>query len=592
MSYILGASSGLWGIARQKGAYESLSTLGIYRKAMQAITKGINFIQIDIDNISEFSEIDLKEKMEKVKKMGISYGFHAESAAGGGRSEYVLLDSSIEEDYLLTHKRLEQTIEKVGEIGGTYIVYHASESPGYLEMGRDLKSTRVVDFFGRPLHEFIESLPKDIKDKLLDWAVRRVEIMERVWRGRYRVSNNFEEAVEKMSQNIEDSLRRGEIYNVPSEIVEKFRKRAEEILEEKRKKDPKAELDENDRNKIVNELKPFIKSKTEEIIKKEFIEDILDFSKRSDLSYGVERVPYLIIAKYMEITNDKLFKNIVKASISYYSKIENKSDGEFLSSKGIKNTSMDDENFIKEYKLWIPAVSAKYIWGHFNKDNGKLKNLVKKRNIIIAIETAMGEEEKLRLANPLHIYYLVKELGENFSIALDLEHILSANINPEIAIDLLPEDAGKYIRVIHSGHPSPLSPAHLRIALGSEEQMYLYKIYYKLRKKKMGVENDTYIIFERGEETEFQESIQSLRIIKEFLEKDVETEKAFKDPKFFGVRAEEFKAIERQEQIIKEHALDPLQGLIVVSEETHSQLGKLALEKGKRPEEWLRERYR
>ncbi|MCS7123683.1 MAG: hypothetical protein RMJ17_03905 [Candidatus Aenigmarchaeota archaeon] len=591
MSYIIGVSSGFWGIARQRGSQESLSTLGFYRKAMQAITKGVNFVQIDIDNISEFQEIDLIKKMEDVKKMGIEYGFHAETAAWSGRAEHFLLDSSIEEDYILTHKRIEYVIDKSGMIGAKFIVYHASETPGYLEMGRDLRSTRVVDFFGRPLHEFLENLHSDIKEKLLDWCVRRKEVMERIWRGRFRTSD-FNEAVEETIKTIENLLTRGDVRNVPEKIVTEFRKRGEEILNEKRKKDPNAILTDEDIRKIIDGMKPLIKTESEKMVKEEFIEDLLNFSKRSDLSYGTERIPYLVVAKYMELTNDSLFKNIVKASVSYYSKLENKTEEEFLSSKNIKKLSLDDDNFLREYKLWVPAVSAKYIWGHFNKDNGKLKNLVKKNNLFIALETAMGEEEKLRLANPLHIYYLVKELGENFSIALDLEHILGANINPEIVIDLLPEDAGKFIRVIHSGHPSSLQPAHLRIALGSEEQMYLYKIYYRLRKKGMGKENDCYLIFERGEESEFQESIQSLRIIKEFLEKDIEPEKVFKDPKFFGIDVGEFKAVERQIRIIKEHALDPIHGLIVVSEETHGQLGKLALEKGKRPEEWLRERYR
>jgi len=373
------------------------------------------------------------------------------------------------------------------------------------------------------------------------------------------------------------------------EIDNEFSKRYRKALEEKGKKDPNAmELTEEERGKIVNEMKNFIENET----KKTFIEAIYSFSRRSELHYGTERLPYYIIAKYMEITKDPLWKNIVDASIKYFSKLEGKTTDEWLKSRKIKNISMDDDNFVKEYKIWVPAVAAKYIWGHFNRDNGKLKNLAKKYNIIIAFETAMGEEERMRLANPLHLYYLVKELGENFSIALDLEHILGANINPEIALDLLPEDAGKFIRLIHTGHPSPLQPAHLRIGLGSEEQIYLYKIYYKLRKKGMGVENDCYIIFERGEETEFQESIQALRLIKEFLEKDVEPEIASRDPKFFGFDIGEFKSLERQRAIIREHAFDPLAGLIVAREETHGELGRLALEKGKRPEEWLKERYK
>lgn len=573
MPYVIGVSSGLWGIARQKGASESLTHLGIYRKAMQSITKGVNFIQIDLDSISEFQEENLREKMRRVREMGIEYGFHGESAATvGGRAD-ILLDSAIEEDYILTQNKLEQLINKVGDIDGKYIVYHASETPSFLMLGKTLQSTRLVDYFGNPLYEFIEKS----KDELKEWILNKKEIVE---------SGKFGITLNEYINIVKNDLKSGAFFRerVPQKVREEFNKLYEETL----KKSGKKELNEKEIEEIINKISNTIKNEC----KKELLDNLINFLKRNDLSYGTERIALYVIAKSMELNNDALWKNIVNAGIKYYASLENKSAEEWLKERGIKKVSLDDPNFERFYKLWIPAVSAKYIWGHFEKDGGKLKKLLSKYKIIFAFESTMGEEEQTRLVNPLQIYYLAKELGNNFSIALDIEHILASNINPKVALSLLPEDGGKYIKVVHTGYPAPLQPAHLRISLGSEEQIYLYEIYHMLRKKGMGKEDICYIIFERGEETEFQETIEALRTIVNYLEKDIEPEEAKRDPKFFGIEIESFKNINRQFAIIREHALDPLAGLIVATEETHGTLGRLAIEKGKRPEEWLKERLK
>jgi hypothetical protein len=191
------------------------------------------------------------------------------------------------------------------------------------------------------------------------------------------------------------------------------------------------------------------------------------------------------------------------------------------------------------------------------------------------------------------MYYLAKDIGSDYvQLAFDLEHMLSVRVDPEIVIDLMPSDGGKFVRVIHAGYPAALAPAHMQIPMGSEQQMYLYKMYYKLWKKGMGKESDCFLVFERGAPESMQQSIIALRKIKEFMEQDIKPENLVNHPDFFGLAVGEIASPERQLSIITEHARDPLRGLIVVPEETYTSLGKAALEKGKRPEEWKKEELR
>jgi hypothetical protein len=192
------------------------------------------------------------------------------------------------------------------------------------------------------------------------------------------------------------------------------------------------------------------------------------------------------------------------------------------------------------------------------------------------------------------MYYLIKELdkaGEgNFAIAVDIEHMLMDGLNVEAAVDVLPEDGGKYIRVIHTGWPSPIGPAHIPIPVGSEQQRYLYEVYYKMRQKGMLSKWDTYLVFERaGGEDPFKQSIIALRMIKEHLEKDPPTNPENLPMQFYGISPEGFMSEQRQVAIIKEHYWDPLKGLLARPEEDYTFFGTAALEKGKRPEDWKKE---
>jgi hypothetical protein len=678
MSYIIGISSGLWGIARQQEAEGGIQYVGIARKLSGfPLTQGVRFAQVDLESLAEFNEPDLERKVKHaIESLGIEFGIHSESKAFG-EVELPFLDESIADKYRFSHERHYYILSQCIKLNAKYMLVHSSESYSFILASRQLEPLQLVDFWGRPLRTLLEEAEeKGIRAKdelgnlisLSKWAIRQKVIMEVL---------HLPSFFETLRENINETVRSLEM-EIPHAEEELERLRSEiRKLEEKIKEveEGKTKLSEEERENIIRKMSYFQQSivTTEAMINerkerkqlyerlrgkiidaekkgkkeinpsllsederkeylrlKEIVEDrwekrFLESIESTSLAYGSERIAYYLIAKYMELTNDPLWKNIVETNLKYIIEFEKKRRGrkeyskeDWLRENKIKRLSIDDENFQKDYRLWVPAVSAKYIWGHFMqekcpskrpspfKNKFDLRKLLleansKGKKIFFALETPMSSPliaEWSRLPNPLQMYYLIREIdpeGRILAIALDLEHMLASNIDPEIVVNLLPEDAGRFIRVIHAGYPSVLMPAHIHIPVGSEAMWYLYKIYYKLRQKGMGRENDVYLIFERGAPQEVRQSIIALRIIKEFLEKDVKPEEILKKPeqfkRFFGIDITQIASEDRQRTVIREHAFDPLKGLIVVPEEEYGFLGRAAVEKGK-AEHWRKEKYR
>jgi endonuclease IV len=307
-----------------------------------------------------------------------------------------------------------------------------------------------------------------------------------------------------------------------------------------------------------------IHEKAIEKAKEAFLSEI----SANDLSYGPEKAAYYIIAKWMQEHDDPLWKSIV--------------------GKHIK-----DEDFSKSDKTkeWVPAVSAKYIWGHFcskEKQYEDPRPLLKKYNLCFVFEAEMGEgglEGMHRFFRPRDMILLCQAIkSEYVGVCFDFEHVLSQNINIENEIKSIDYGSAKYIRLCHLGFPTSLVPAHMPIPLGSKEQLWLYERLFELRKKGF---KDGWLIFERSGAPR-ENVIIVLRLIKQFLEKDVPPKDL--PLEFYGMKPQG-PEMARQELAIKEHALEPLRGMLAIQEEEFTFLSKAAVEKGK-AEEWRKEKYR
>ncbi len=587
MSYVIGVSSGAFTVT---GAEEKIQLAGLFKKAQSAITKGVNFIQLDLESLAEFKEPDLVNNIKMIERMNVSFGVHSETAAFG--IEMSEPDSAIEIDYRMCHNRLWDVLESSGKINAKYVLIHSSESVPFALLGRHLQPAILVDVWGRNLKDFIEKENMWI----MDWLLPKEGILD----------PDTDEKTEVRGKGTfvwTDILGRELSVRLKEVFVDYEESTEYHYLQENKKMTPEE-----------------IIKKRKDRIRKELEMTFLSFVESRSHHYGPERYAYIVIAKWMEKNDDPLWKNIIESNIDFLAKYENKPREKWIEDIGIKQVdgkwSLDDPKFRDEYRLWVPAVSAKYIWGHFNQDkcpdgnapfkDKDLKKVLKvKYNgteyvMPLVLESPMahrGTEEWLRLPNPLQMYYLAKEINESAGfdaivLAFDLEHMISIRVDPESVVQLLPEDGGKLVRVIHAGWPAPLAPAHLPIQLGSEQQFYLYRVYYKLKQKGFGKDAaiNNFIIFERGGPETFQESILSLRKIVDFLNKDIPPEKLVEHPEFFGVSTGDVASYERQVETIKAHARDPLQGLLAVPEEAYTFLGRAATGKpGISPEKWKKE---
>jgi hypothetical protein len=339
------------------------------------------------------------------------------------------------------------------------------------------------------------------------------------------------------------------------QMVESEEKGRRERRKEAKKEDE--EMPEIDKKEIEKDVKDFFKNQ------------LINFVSSSDLTYGSERVAYYIIAKWMEENNDSLWKEIV---------------GKNIKDEDLPNT--------EEIKKWVPAVSAKYIWGHFCPKETKLfkdpKPLLEKYRMYFVFESQMGSgglEGLYRIVRPRDMIYLCKAIKSKWvGVCFDFEHVMSQNIDPQKEIESISYGYMNIVKVCHVGFPTPHVPAHMPIPLGSREQLWLYERLWEMRKKGF---KDGYLIFERGSEPRGDVVI-VLRLIKHYLERDFEPKKL--PLEFFGMK-ELGPEIARQQLAIRDHALDPLKGMLLVPEEEYTFLGSEAVKKGK-AEEWKKEKFK
>ena len=556
-SYTIGVSSGWWVIAR------SPELLGLGRKAMSVATYGVRYVQADIENPAEFIEPELERQIKWAKdNLGISWGVHGEIGL------LISWETAIEEYWKQSHRRLHQYLDNVYEVfvkkgyekyKPDYINFHASNMPpiGYIVERYRLAYMITVDFLGRRdfslLFEEVPALKEWFVDNLLPIILPEHSFKEWLSRKISTPGKSVEEIARELSTILNDPLRR----------------------------------------------------------KEEYYNFWLEYTR--ERGYGGkgsilrEDYAYAIVARYMYEKRDDPKEPLWKLFFGDKSfdelKVVDKEKGEVRLSPKL-----------------VAAVAARYIIGHFQTkpteeyieekkrilatndlEEFYYKSPFEKMNILKVYitfeppEAMEGYEGMQRIIHIDDIYRLVKAMNvfsPYVKIMIDFEHLLHNGIDPEKEIPLLPDDVGKFILGCHVGAPKPLHPAHAPIDVGSEAQRIIYKWLYMLRKKGF---TQGLIIFERGGRPgappgEFlRTTVTALRLIVEFLEKDTDPKKL--PPEFYGVSTSGFLSPERQLAVIREHAYDPLKGLIMVPEEEHGFFGRAAVTKGK-AEEWKRGRYR
>ena len=354
--------------------------------------------------------------------------------------------------------------------------------------------------------------------------------------------------------------------------------------------------------------------KIRELLEYYDFDTIFDFWKNHG-SECEERVSYHVIAKYLWLTKDKFWVDIVGGEYEPDKILKRADEGnEFYYDDGHGKT-VDDlvENL-------ITAVASKYIQGHLftTHPTRDMRALAEQRihdhvnkvkteiagdqncekatsvywytrfnKIRIYIETAMppqGQEGQLRVMSANDHVRLVKHLddGEYTSYTMDFEHLMDNFIDPGTDIDTLKDGDGKYITMLHINAPRPVMGTHAPLDLISHDQYLLYVWMYNLKQKGM---DNAYVIWEMGSFGS-RESATAFRRLIDCLKKNQHYNNLPNE--FFGID-ETFEA--QQHVAIREHAYDPLEGVLMIPEETHTLLSSAAKEKGKLAE-WARERFR
>ena len=204
-----------------------------------------------------------------------------------------------------------------------------------------------------------------------------------------------------------------------------------------------------------------------------------------------------------------------------------------------------------------------------------------------------GHEGQIRLFHPLHGYYLMEKINSPYvKLCLDIEHLISQKLDIDKAIDSLPADGGKHVVLFHLGRPVPYGgTAHRPLILGSRSQELIYRWFYKLRKKGM---HTAFMLFERGNgqtpKEVFESSVLVMRQVAKYLEKDIHPDQL--PPEFYGVSFENEAIWKQQIANLRAHAYDPLQGMLSVPEETHTFLGRHAIQERGKGEEWKKGQFR
>ncbi|MEA3342635.1 MAG: hypothetical protein U9Q92_00575 [archaeon] len=358
---------------------------------------------------------------------------------------------------------------------------------------------------------------------------------------------------------------------------------------------------------LVNKQDPDFEQRVKEVettrayLERTDFNQVFDFWRRHG-SEAEEQVAYRIIAKYMWLTHDPLWADIVGMQYDPDQITWRNELGYEYYSKGKKTEEKNGPPLKILVEKLITAVAAKYIQGHLfvkherwsmkvdDKDltsDMSVYEYTKESGMKIYIETAMppqGQEGQLRIMSANDHVKLVKNLdkGEITSYCLDFEHLTVNYIRVNEDVESLKDGDAKYITMVHINAPRPIMGAHAPIDRLSRDMQVIYRWLYLMRQKGM---KNSYLIWEMGSYG-VRESAVAFRNLMHELSKGTDPLKLPKE--FYGID----EMFEQQQWVnMREHAYDALKGVIANPEEDHGLLSTEAVKKNKLTE-WLAGRYK
>lgn len=561
MSYKVGISSGWWNFGKDP------SLMGLALKAGgYGATAGVQFNQVDLDTILEFLEPRMKEIYQRnVRNLGIEVGLHGELG------EIVAFESAQRRIWEQAHDRIATTLKYAADLKMIYVNIHLSNSIQLQQQERELRpfgfTYQVVDFFGRPFYQLAE-------DGTAGGNAVKQFIKRRL------------------------SVGGGMIREIQGEEI--YRDRADKYSEE---------LNREIANEALRRIRQRGQPETPDVVQGEFDRVHREYrehgilrERENEFLYSIWKDPACITAKYT------LEAGEIDAYLAVGVYMYANHDPLWFSIVGDVHPETAYSTHPQEFNA---AVAAKYFEGHIALKNHPVNRTIlsgmsmqqwcEKNKVVFALEmphTQQGTEGLNRFFHPLHSQHLIRKIGSPFvRLCIDFEQTIANRIDIDNElIPKLPKDFGKLIFLIHLGEPVPFwGTAHIPIALGGIGQEILYKWLFEFRKRGF---DSGYLVFERGSGRAgqargmyevFENSVYVVRQIVKYLDQDVKPEDI--PPEFYGLSTENKDFYARQYVTMRDHAWDPLEGLLRIPEERHTFLSRAAVEAGKR-EEWEKRKLR
>ncbi len=574
MTYYAGFSTGWWHINK------SPELVGLASKIGYGATFGVDYLQIDLETIQEFIEPYMEYQVDRVRKeLGLKVGLHALIG------ENDALEKGDRKVWDASHKHAVVTVKRASELKFEFINFHLSLTPQLIMQEAQLRpfghQYQVVGPDGRPFYILGDSFA-ETKNFILDWLPNQFadhEVIQNYLKKKAEgVEKNRKQTVEHAIKQWKNSpeyrnlkelirqelIRKGVAVNELDELV-------------------KSNIDKYEDQKRLEENKKVDESK-EKVSKEEKYDMWKDSSLSKYLVEWGEIGAYMIVAYHMWRKKDPLWFKIV-------------------------GDIHPRDAYDTKHAEFNAAVASYYIKGHltvkdhpYNKEflgGMSILEFVNKNKLVLTFEVphvgspGQAEEGRYRLFHPKDSQHFVKDIGSKYvGLCIDIEHMLSQGLDPyKVFKNEVDEDFGSLVQLIHLGKPIGYGgTAHIPIPLGSLAQYAIYEWMYLLREKGF---KDGILIYERGggdtPAKVVEQSIQVIRLIRDHLEKGIPPEEL--PESFYGISEMNDAKYKLQLSAIREHAWDPLKGLMIIPEEEHTFLGRAAVEKGK-AEEWKKAKFR
>jgi len=643
----ISVSSGLYYIARS----DELQTL--VKKVGYALTRGTGAIEIASDIPHEIDYSEGEEIRYIADHQGVELTLHGDLAIAfemPDRTEWINAQDKFQKSiksavyggctYVNFHACLREWLELFTYAGQRLEITmcdHLGRMIAQLfKEDKEKNNAKLAEWFVST--SMGEDKPENRYKRKYDFALKYAQYIlgpdeyERARRsaGRRSVEEILNKAIENIDKRTdisnEDKERlKNDLRNPMIDFQDKLRLLiADKLLSE-------AEIESIERNNLRNELCEDIKNK----IGEKWYEENLRGVSLDDI--------YVIISHYLYLSNDPLWKEMEIIYQDVLNEADIPKDQDWLMKLLDRANTVADIWSLKFKEFYYGVVAAKYLQGHIieavkwmNDEKSGLKKIIKDEIKSILADPKKREQEekklfeilsKLRISfenpdarnpelggrymlwHPKQIYLAVKHArnalakdpatkshSDKIFMIIDWEHVATQGVDPfheaedfvnSIANVLGDNNAGDLILGVHSNYPSPLQP-HKPIEIA--DRPVIYSLLYKLRKIGFGKNQIAYLLFERGGgDNPFKGSIIALKTIAEELEKDTPPDQL--PISFYGI-SEGTRDYARQIVIIKEHALEPLKGLIKVPEEDYTFIGTAAIKSGKQPDQWKKEELR